>query len=101
LGYIVHLYQSNIFSTAVLLTSADFFLQADAETDEVYAQMTLQPLSPVREDFLVFSIHICMLLFSLTKEFFLARAQGLISTSRLRRSQQATNKLLLQNVNCK
>jgi hypothetical protein len=23
------------------------FLQADAETDEVYAQMTLQPLNPV------------------------------------------------------
>ena len=30
-----------------LSISAIFFLQADAETDEVYAQMTLQPLNPV------------------------------------------------------
>ncbi|GJM90286.1 hypothetical protein PR202_ga06550 [Eleusine coracana subsp. coracana] len=30
----------------VLSSVLHFFLQADAETDEVYAQMTLQPLSP-------------------------------------------------------
>jgi hypothetical protein len=37
-----------------------FSLQADAETDEVYAQMTLQPLSPVIQDFLpiVFYLYI-------------------------------------------
>lgn len=36
---------------------AAFILQADAETDEVYAQMTLQPLSPVIHDFLSVPIH--------------------------------------------
>jgi hypothetical protein len=89
------------------ITSAHVFIQADAETDEVYAQMTLRPLSPVREDFLAFPIHALTHLLSLILESifglipFSARAEGLIFTCQLSHCQQATNKLLLQNVNCK
>ena len=60
LSYIEHLYQNKKLLLPVpplcFISSAAFLLQADAETDVVYAQMTLQPLSPVIHDF--FSIPI-------------------------------------------
>jgi hypothetical protein len=40
--------RSNYYDSWMLSWGHDF-LQADAETDEVYAQMTLQPLNPVRQ----------------------------------------------------
>jgi len=50
LSYIEHLYQNKKLLLPVpplcFISSAAFLLQADAETDVVYAQMTLQPLSP-------------------------------------------------------
>jgi len=55
LSYIEHLYQNKKLLLPVpplcFISSAAFLLQADAETDVVYAQMTLQPLSPVIHDF--------------------------------------------------
>lgn len=39
----------------------DFSLQADAETDEVYAQMTLQPLSPVCDIGLIMFVYACFI----------------------------------------
>lgn len=84
-------------------------LQADVETDEVYAQLTLQPLTPVESSLvLLFCIKYSMVLNHLrtvcTEWSFLflmvstARAEGYISSDGVGNSKQAANKLLLQDI---
>lgn len=69
-------------------------MHADAETDEVYAQMTLQPLSPVLT-FLLFGSLFCTLSF-FDMSHFVARAKGGVSAAcRIGYSKQTTNQLLL------
>lgn len=82
-----------------------FHFQADAETDEVYAQMTLQPLNSVC-DFSSMFIYIC---FILSFNFYIphnhpnyvGRAKGTISSSWLGFSQQTADQLFLQNIDRK
>lgn len=81
-------------------------LQADVETDEVYAQMTLQPLSPVINESnydlnsttLTLSVFFYSHFFPTCKS--IARAKGSLPTSWIRDSQQTTYKLFLQDFDC-
>ena len=74
-------------------------LQADLETDEVYAQMTLQPLSPVCLCRLVEFMFVVLFHLVKHKPFFVGRAKGcLLPSSRFRCPEQAAYKLFLQNV---
>lgn len=73
-------------------------VQADVETDEVYAQMTLQPLSPVLH-FSLSGIMRVLVLFYLSCcniNYFVARAKRSIPTAcRIGYSQQTAKQLFL------
>ena len=81
--------------------------QADVETDEVYAQMTLQPLTPVRSIAFFFSSiyflgFIFMFSFSFPHLYFhTGRAEGYISSNGVGNSKQAANQLFLQDTDSK
>lgn len=79
-------------------------LQADIETDEVYAQMTLQPLSPVRQFWFFSWIYLLKKKKKLLYfwQFFYvlctARAKRGVSSGRIGESEQTADKLFLQDI---
>lgn len=76
--------------------------QADVETDEVYAQMTLQPLSPVKRICNLSELFLFLGWFiSIIMEFFSARTKRYLSSCWVGCSKQTAYELFLQDINCK